>query len=148
MLKILFTFAGKISWQYTRNFLNFMDVVLPLNLGDDAISLMKLCYFFIFNWRIISSDCCVGFSHRVTWFSYKYARSVWNPRFTTLIPPLWVSLRHCIELHVSHSSCPLAVPHVMCMCFRAALSVHPSLSFPRRVSSLSSMSASLFLSWK
>ena len=48
MLKILFTFAGKISWQYTRNFLNFMDVVLPLNLGDDAISLMKLCYFFIF----------------------------------------------------------------------------------------------------
>lgn len=42
MWRILFILTGKIGWQYTSNYLNFMAVVLPINLGNDGISLMGL----------------------------------------------------------------------------------------------------------
>lgn len=42
MLRILFILIGKIGWQSTSNYLNLMNVVLPMNLDNDGISLMGL----------------------------------------------------------------------------------------------------------
>lgn len=42
MLRKLFILSGKIGWQYPSNYLNFMDVALPINLGNDDIYLMRL----------------------------------------------------------------------------------------------------------
>ena len=47
-----------------------------------AFVICRLNFFFIFNWRIIALQYCVGFCHISAWISHKY----------TYVPPSWISL--------------------------------------------------------
>ena len=56
------------------------DLVEWVNVVNKAIKIIVpkrdinlfLCFKFIFNWRVSSSQCCVGFCCTIMWISYKY----------------------------------------------------------------------------
>ena len=67
--------------------------------------------FFIFNWRIIALQYCVGFCHTSTWISHRYT---YVPSWTPLPPPTpfhpsRLSQGPTFELPASYSKFPLSV---------------------------------------
>ena len=95
----------------------------------DLYSHYPHCFFkFIFNWRIITLQCCVGFCHTTAWIIHKYA---YMPSLEPLphphIPPL---CRHTAPraMQPLPTSC---LSHVWWWTgFVAAVAIHPLLSFP------------------
>ena len=83
---------------------------------------------FIFNWRIISLQYCVGLYHTSTWISHR------DPNVPSLLnlPP--THLGHCRA--GNHTPCCTAAPHSSsgfhtgCARFSPTLPVPPALSFP------------------
>ena len=95
---------------------------------------LYLVFKFIFNWRIIPLQYCVGFCHTSAWVSHKYTRvpSLLNPPRTSLrTPPLYGVTVHRAELPAHCSNFPLAVLSTHGgVCVSLLLSVCPALSFP------------------
>ena len=94
---------------------------------------------FIFNWRIIALECCVGFYHTTVRISQKcVCVYIYIPFLSSLpptsapIPPIKVIKEHRAELPVLYSSFPLAIyfTHGSVMHVNPTLSNRPSLSFP------------------
>ena len=100
---------------------------------DIVDNLFWLLFKFIFNRRINVLQNCVGFCHRTMRIShtYTYEPSLLNPPPTLHIIPLlscprpsgWVS---CVVQKLSISS---LLYIWLCICFNAALSIHPTISF-------------------
>ena len=115
--------------------------------GRDALIFLTL---FIFNWRIIALQYCIGFCHTSTWISHKYnmSPSSWTslPPPTPLPPtPSHLSQSTCMSsLYHTANSHWLSILHmVIYIDFCATVSIFPTLSFPPSVStSPFSMSAS------
>ena len=67
-------------------------------------------FFIIFNWRMITLQCCIGFGYTTTGISYKYTYipSLLNlPRTIPSPPPPQVITEHQAELPELYSSFPL-----------------------------------------
>ena len=62
-------------------------------------------HLFIFSWRIIALQYCVGFWNVSTWTSHRHCVS--PTHWTSLLPSLSQSAR--FELHASYSKIPLAI---------------------------------------
>ena len=103
---------------------------------------------FIFNWRLIALQCCVGFCHTSTWSSH---RCTHVPSFLNLppspycIPPLSVVTGHEAELPVSFGKSHwLAIPYMVIYGFQFA----PALPFPAVSTSLWSVCNSTAALWR
>ena len=112
-------------------------------------SIVKEKNLFIFNWRIIALQYCVGFCHTSTWIihRYTYVPSFLNiPRSSLSVPPLYVFTEHWFELPASHKF-PLAILHMLLpyICYHTTLSIHPTFSFTTVSTSLFSM---ILIWWK
>ena len=112
-------------------------------------SIVKEKNLFIFNWRIIALQYCVGFCHTSTWIihRYTYVPSFLNiPRSSFSVPPLYVFTEHWFELPASHKF-PLAILHMLLpyICYHTTLSSHPTFSFTTVSTSLFSM---ILIWWK
>ena len=87
---------------------------------------------FIFNGRIIALQCCLGFCHTWTRISHRYP---FVPLLLNLPPhPTPLGCHRAADLSSLHHSSkfPLAAWYYVWwhVCFRAPLSVHPTLFFP------------------
>ena len=81
---------------------------------------------FIFNWRIVALQHCVGFCHTTRWIHWKYGYYCIPSRLS--LPPTPLSYAGALaELYALHSNFPLASYFTH---GRATLSIHPTLSFP------------------
>ena len=108
---------------------------------------------FIFNWRTIVLQCCVGFYHTSTWISYRctYVPSILNlPSTSHPIPLFQVVTEHQIEPPVLYSKFPLASGlYMVIIHFSATLSICPTLSCPHCIhTSVFHVWVSLFLPLK
>jgi len=92
---------------------------------------------FIFNWRTMALQCCVGFYHTSTWISYRctYVPSTLNlPSTSHPIPLFWVVTEHQIEPPVLYGNFPLvSILYMAIIHFNATLSICPALSCPHCV---------------
>ena len=93
---------------------------------------------FIFNWKIIALQSCIGFCHISTWISHRYiyVLSLLNlPPTSHPIPPLYIFTQHQIWAPVSGSKFSLAIWFYILyfICFNATFSVHHTVSFPHRL---------------
>ena len=119
---------------------------------------------FIFNWRIITLQCCVGFCHITTWLIYRYMYMytytyVWVIQIgesgplpcepPSYLPPL-PTTEHWVEIPVSYSKFPLALyfTYVSVYVSMLLLQFIPPFPSPTVSTSLFSMSASLLLPCK
>ena len=108
---------------------------------------------FIFNWRIIASQYCIGVYQTSTWISRRFTHgfSHLNTPPTSLpIPPLYVVIEPPFEFLESYSKFPLAILH---MVMHVSMLLSPYLPhsppFPILAMSISlfSMSMSPLLLW-
>ena len=116
-----------------------------------GMQILVLFYFYFFNWRIIDLQCCIVFCHITRWINPKdtYVPFLLNlsPIFYP-IPPLQVVIGYWAELcyRATSHQISFARGNVKDSVLLSQLSP-PSLS-PAVLTSLFSMSASLFLPWK
>ena len=103
----------------------------------EGFSQFGVCLFVFFNfyWRIIALQYCAGFCHTSTWISHRYicVPTLWNLLpISHPIPPFpralgWVP---CVVQPIPTGY----LFHVwQCICFHAALSTNPTLSFTHQV---------------
>ena len=91
---------------------------------------------FVFNWKIIALQCCVGFCHTSTWGNhrYTYVPSLNLPPTSHLIPPLEVvtagDWAPCV---MQQLPIPCLFYTWSCIYVKATLSTCPFLSFPHCV---------------
>ena len=106
--------AKSLTWLGTHKHTIFRisciapEAILPL--------FLKKILFYLFNWRIIALQCCVGFCLTTTQISHKctYTPSLLNLHPTSHpIPLLQVVMERQVELPVLNSSCPLVLCMVM-----------------------------------
>ena len=73
---------------------------------------------YLFNWRIIALQCCIGFCHTSTWIDYRYVSSLLNlpPPPATPFHPSRLSSR-LSSLHHTGSFCWLSVLHMVTYVF-------------------------------
>ena len=86
----------------------------------------RLFFKYIFNWKIIALQCCVGFFHTATRISHKHTYISPTPY---PISPLEVVTEHQVELPLLNNNFPLAILHMaipMSQCYSLNLS-HPLL---------------------
>ena len=110
--------------------------LFTLNTGKRCIIFLRL---FIFNWRIIALQYCIGFCHTSTWISHKYnmSPSSWTSLPLPTLPtshPISPITEHWYELAVSNSKFPLAIYltygniyRFLCCCLNFS---HPLLPCP------------------
>ena len=98
---------------------------------------------FTFKRRIIALQCCVGFCHTATWISHRYTHV---PSLLSLPPTSHPSRTPVWAPRVIQQICTIL--HMIFICFNAALSIRPTLSFPDCVHRLFSMSVSPLMSCK
>ena len=106
---------------------------------------------FIFNWKIIALQSCIGFCHVSTWISHRYmcVFSLLNlPPTSHPIPPLYIFTQHQIWAPVSYSKFPWLSNFTYCIVYVSMLLSQsmPLFSSPTGPTSLFSMSASPVLS--
>ena len=118
-----------------------------INCGHHAVYYIPMVYF-IFNWRIIALQYCIGLCHTTTWIAMSICMSApsWVSPTPPSISPACVVAEYCVELPVLESKSPLAICFTYSsMCVSMLLSICPILFFPHPVQSLFSMSVSLLL---
>ena len=95
---------------------------------------------FIFNWRIITLQCCVAFCHTLTWTSRRYT---YVPSFLNFPPTSHPTLPlQVVTEHQVWAPCYLFYTWEW-VCFNATLSIHPTPPF--LCLQICSMSAPLLL---
>ena len=108
------------------------------NLGTGFLiffyNFIYLFLLFIFNWRIVALQCCVGFCHTATWSSHKYTyicSFLSLPLTPAPISPLWVITE------LGWAPCIIRQLPTNCLFYtwqsihvKATLSIRPTHSFP------------------
>ena len=130
--------ASRMLVQWLIALISHLGIIFFFNLTR---SLLALFFFknFIFNWRVIALQCCVGFCHTSTWIRHRhtYVLSLLNvPRTSHHIPPhptpfYWarVSQSTWFELLALYSKFTLAVLHMVIHMFKcySVCASHPLL---------------------
>ena len=141
----IFLTLGKILWVNSPIKCDWTMRMNGGSLGKRVFKKNKVCFLkFIFNWRIIALQYCVGFWHQ----QCEPAMSIF------MSPPSWTSPHP--PPHPTSLGCPCApgwaacviqqLPDSylfyiwLCLCFIATLSIGPTFFFPCCVQSLFSVS--------
>ena len=119
----------KLNYNYV------LEIQSQSRLAQSPESYFMCLNLFIFNGRIISLQCCVGFFYTSTWICWYICPLPLEPPFN--LPPLLtlqVVTEYWVELPASYSKFPPFTYFIHGnVCFHATISIHPTLFFPRCV---------------